>query len=162
MQALKAFWSERAPREKSILSLLAIVVGAGLGFVLLIEPAATGIGQLERSLPQSRSQAAALGALLGEVKDLKSRPQVATVSAQEARGAIERSLAAAGIQAARIVPLSEVDLQLRFSDVPYDTWSVWLAQTERELGARATHVLATAKATPGQVDIELSLHLAGR
>ncbi len=53
---------------------------------MLIEPAWTGIGRLERSLPQQRAQAAELDALLGEVKGLKSQPQVATVSPIRSQG----------------------------------------------------------------------------
>ena len=160
MEAFKAFWMERAPREKTVLILLALVVVIAVVILLLIEPAATGIRQLERGLPQTRTQAAQLEALLGEVKSLKAMAQVATVSAQEARGAIEKSLAAAGLKAARIVPLSDGDIQLTFSNVPYATWATWLAATERELGARTTSVVANGNTTPGNVDVELALRLA--
>ncbi len=162
MEAFKAFWQERAPREKTVLVLLALVVALALIVLLLVEPAATGIGKLERSLPQTRAQAAQLEALLSEVKSLKARAQVATVSAQEARGAIEKSLAAAGLKAARIVPLSDGDIQLTFANVPYAEWALWLAATERELGARTTSVVANGNATPGHADIELALRLARR
>lgn len=162
MDAIRAFWNEREPREKTILSLLALVVGVALVFLLLIEPAATGITRLERGLPQARAQAAQLDALLAEVKSLKARAQVATVTAQEARGAIEKSLAAAGLKASRIVPLSDGDLQLTFANVPYAAWATWVATTERELGARTTSVVAAGNATPGNVDVELALRLARR
>lgn len=162
MDAIKAFWSERAPRERTILALLALVVGVALVFLMLVEPAATGIARLERGLPQARAQAAQLDALLAEVKSLKARAQVATVSAQEARGGIEKSLAAAGLKASRIVPLSDGDIQLTFANVPYATWATWVATTERELGARTTSVVANGNATPGSVDVELALRLARR
>ncbi len=162
MDAFKAFWQERAPREKMVLVLLALVVALALVVLILVEPAATGISKLERALPQTRAQAAQLDALLSEVKSLKARAQVATVSAQEARGAIEKSLAAAGLKAARIVPLSDGDIQLTFANVPYASWAVWLSATERELGARTTSVVANGNATPGNVDVELALRLARR
>lgn len=162
MNAIVQFWSERAPREKAILAAGAALVLIAVLYLLAIEPAATGIARLERALPHTRAQAAKLDALLGEVKNLKSRAQVATVSPQEARGAIEKSLAAAGLKAARIVPLADGDLQLTFANVPYATWAAWLARTERELGARATGVNATATSTPGNVDVELALRLARR
>lgn len=162
MDAIKAFWIERVPREKMILALLALLVGVALIFVMLIEPAATGITRLERGLPQARTQAAQLDALLAEVKSLKSKAQVATVSAQEARGAIEKSLAAAGLKATRIVPLSDGDIQLTFTNVSYANWATWLATTERELGARTTSVVAVGHATLGNVDVELALRLARR
>ncbi|HSQ09295.1 MAG TPA: type II secretion system protein M [Burkholderiaceae bacterium] len=161
MDALKQFWAERAPRERAILGFGASVVLIAVLYLMLIEPAWTGIGRLERSLPQQRSLAAELDALLGEVRGLKSQPQVATVSPSEVRGAIETSLTRAGMKAARIVPLSDGDIQLTFANVPYGTWAAWLAGIERELGARTTSVVITGKdATPGNVDAELALRLA--
>lgn len=161
METLRRFWAERAPRERSILlaggSMLVLVIV----YLLLIEPAWTGIGRLERSLPQQRASAAELDALLGEVKALKSRPQVATMSASDARGALDASLAKAGIKASRVVPLADGDVQLTFSNVPYGSWAPWLAGIERELGARANAVTVTGRdATPGNVDVEIALRLA--
>ena len=161
MEALKQFWIERAARERAILGFGAGVVLIAVLYLMLIEPAWTGIGRLERSLPQQRSLAAELDALLGEVRGLKSQPQVATVSPSEVRGAIETSLTRAGMKATRIVPLSDGDIQLTFANVPYGTWAAWLAGIERELGARTTSVVITGKdATPGNVDAELALRLA--
>jgi len=161
MEALKQFWIERAPRERAILGVGAGVVLIAVLYLVLIEPAWTGIGRLERSLPQQRSLAAELDALLGEVRGLKSQPQVATVSPSEVRGAIETSLTRAGMKATRIVPLSDGDIQLTFANVPYGTWAAWLAGIERELGARTTSVVITGKdGTPGNVDAELALRLA--
>ena len=161
MEALRLFWAERMPRERAILlagggALLAVIV-----FLLLIEPAFKGIGRLERSLPQQRAGAAELEALLSEVKSMRARPQVASVSSTEVRAAVESSLGRAGIKASRVVPLSDGDLQLTFSDVPYGSWAPWLAGIERELGARATSVTVNARdKTPGNVDVELALRLA--
>lgn len=160
MDALLQFWSERAPREKSILLGGAAVVLAAIVYLLLVEPAATGIARLERGLPQARAQAAKLESLLGEVRSLRGRPQVATLSAQETRAAVEKSLAAAGLKAARVVPLSDGDLQLTFGNVSFAAWAAWLAGAERELGAKATSVTANATGTPGNVDVELALRLA--
>jgi general secretion pathway protein M len=161
MDALKQFWAERAPRERAILlaggGLLVLVVL----YLLLIEPAWTGIGRLERSLPRQRAEAAELDALLAEVKTMKARPAVATMSATDARSALESSLAKAGLKATRIVPLSDGDVQLTFADVPVGRWAPWLANAERELGARATAVTITGReAAPGNVDVDLALRLA--
>jgi general secretion pathway protein M len=160
MDGLLQFWAERSPREKSVLLLAAAIVAGAIVFLLAIEPAATGTSRLQNTLPRSRDQAAKLDALLAEVKSLRSRAQVATLSPQESRTAVEKSLAGAGIKAARVVPLSDGDLQLTFANVPYAAWSVWLAGVERELGGRATSVTATATSTPGNVDVEVALRLA--
>lgn len=160
MDGLLQLWAERSPREKSILLAGAAVIVAALLYWLAIEPAFMGINRLERGLPQARAQAAKLDALLAEVKNLRSRAQVATLSPQESRTAVEKSLAGAGLKASRVVPLSDGDLQLTFANVPYAAWSVWLTAVERELGGRATNVTATATGTPGNVDVELALRLA--
>ncbi len=161
MEALKQFWSERAPRERSILLLGGILLVGVILYLIAIEPAWTGIARLEKSLPQQRANAAELEALLAEVKALKGRPAVATMTAADSRSALESSLTKAGIKAARIVPLSDGDVQLTFSDVPVSKWAPWLANVERELGARSTAVTVTGRdAAPGNVDVELALRLA--
>jgi general secretion pathway protein M len=161
MDALRQFWAERAPRERSILAAGGALLALVLVYWLLIEPAWTGITRLERSLPQLRANAAELESLLSEVRALRARAGVANVSAAEARGAIDASLARSGVKAARVVPLSDGDMQLTFSDVSFGHWAPWLAGIERELGARATAVTVTGRdATPGNVDVELALRLA--
>ena len=160
MDGLLQFWAERSPREKSVLLVLGTVILAAIVYLVTIEPAATGITRLERGLPQTRAQAAKLDALLAEVKSLRGRAQVATLSPQETRAAVDKSLAGAGLKAARVVPLSDGDLQLTFANVPFAAWAMWLASVERELGGRATSVTATATGTPGNVDVELALRLA--
>ena len=161
MEALKQFWAERAPRERSILLIGGVLLVAVIAYLIAIEPAWTGIARLEKSLPQQRANAAELEALLAEVKALKGRPAVATMSATDARGALESSLAKAGMKATSVVPLSDGDVQLTFADVPISKWAPWLAGIERELGARATAVTVTGRdAAPGNVDVELALRLA--
>ena len=161
--ALRNFLLERAPRERMILAAGVGLLLLAVTYLLLIEPAWQGIARLERTLPQARAKAAELDALPNEVRSLKTRPQVATVSASEARGALEASLKRAGLKAARIVPLSDGDIQLTFANVPYGTWAAWLANSERELGARTMAVTVTGKDAPaGNVDAELALRLARR
>jgi general secretion pathway protein M len=160
MDAIKAFWAERLPRERLVLMLLAGVLGAALTYLMLIEPAAAGIPRLERQLPARRMEAVQLDQLMAEVNNLKSRPQVATIAPSEARSALEASIGKAGLKASRIVPLADGDLQVTFVDVSYAKWSTWLAGAERELGARASNVNARANKTPGNADIEVALRLA--
>lgn len=160
MEALRNFWSQRAPRERMVLGAAGIVLLGAAIFLLLVEPAAVGIPRLERQLPVMRTQAERLDRLLAEVASLKARPQSAVLPPAEARAALERSLEAAGLKASRIVPLADGELQLTFANVSYAAWSTWLAGAERELGARAGVVTARATGTPGMADIEMSLRLA--
>jgi type II secretory pathway component PulM len=156
LETLRQLWREREPRERVALAAGLFLAGAALLY-LLIEPASSSIAQLRRSLPNTRAQSAQLQALLSEVRELKSRPPVAAGLATDAPAAIEQSLAAAGLKAARIVPLANGALQLTFADVPYATWSVWLAGAERELGMRAIAVTVKATAAAGNADVDLAL-----
>jgi general secretion pathway protein M len=156
LAALRQFWSERESREQAMLATGAFLVGAVLLY-LMIEPAFSAIGKLQRSLPNARDQSAQLEALLSEVRALKSRPAVAGASGADTPAAIEQSLAAAGLKAARVVPLADGALQLTFANVPYAAWSVWLASAERELGMHAIAVTVKATATAGNVDVDLAL-----
>jgi general secretion pathway protein M len=162
VDALRSFWSQRAPRERVALGAAAAVLLLAIVYLLLIEPAATGIPRLERSLPAARTQAEQLDRLLAEVASLKAQPQVALMPAAEARAALERSLEGAGLKAGRITPLADGDLQITFAGVPYAAWSAWLSGVERELGAKAGTVVARATDAPGAADIEMTLRLARR
>ena len=157
LEPLRQFWSAREPRERVALGSGAALVGAVLLYLLLIDPAFSGIARLQRSLPSARAQSAQLEALLTEVRALKARPAVASADGADAPTAIQQSLAAAGLKAQRVVPLADGGLQLTFANVPYAAWSVWLAGAERELGMHAVSVTVKATATAGNADVDLSL-----
>jgi len=156
---LLQFWSERAPRERLILATGTVLLALIVLYLLLVEPAASGIRQLQRSLPQTRAQAAQLEALVAEAKSLRSLPPVAAPGAVDARSSLDKSLESAGLKAARNAPLANGDLRLTFVNVPFGKWTTWLAASERSLGVHAVAVHVKASATPGNADIELSLHV---
>ena len=156
LEQLRQFWSEREPRERAVLA-AGVLLAAGALLYSLVEPAFASIAGLQRSLPSARAQAAQLDALLAEARALKARPAVASSGGADAPAAVERSLAGAGLKAARVVPLSNGALQMTFSNIPYATWSVWLANAEREFGMHAVAVTVKATATPGNADVELAL-----
>jgi general secretion pathway protein M len=157
MDALRSFWSERAPRERAWLAVGGLVVAAALIYLLLIEPAWQGTRKLERSLPATRAQSAELAALLAQARELRERPQSALPAAGDARAALEASLKRAGLKPARLTVGAEGDLQLAFAKVDYASWSRWLAEAERENGLRVLAVNATAVPPAGAADIELTL-----
>jgi len=156
---LQQFWSERAPRERRILTLGAIFLAVLAFYFTLIAPAASGIARLQRLLPQTGIQAAELEALVAEAKSLRAAPPVGAPGTADARAAIGTSLEAAGLQAAHTVPLPNGDLRLSFVNVPYSKWATWLASAEKTLGVHAVAVTVKAAAAPGNTDIELSLRM---
>jgi general secretion pathway protein M len=157
--ALEAFWSERAPRERRILVAAAVLIALAIVYLICIEPAARGVAKLQRALPQARHQAAQLDALLAEARTLRKAPVSATPAAGDARGAVLKSLEAAGLQPAHADPLPNGDMRLSFANVAYGKWTAWLATAEQTLGVQTTAVHLKASGTPGNADIELSLRL---
>ena len=159
LQQFRQFWSERAPRERRILTLGGLFLAALILYFVLIAPAVSGIDRLQRLLPQTRAQAAELEALVAEAKNLRSMPPVGAPGMADARAAVGTSLASAGLQAAHNVPAPNGDLHLSFVDIPYSKWVTWLASSEKTLGVHAVTVTVKAAATPGNTDIELTLRL---
>jgi general secretion pathway protein M len=153
------YWSERAPRERRLLSLGALFLVLLALYFILVGPAVSGIDRLQRLLPQTRAQAAELEALVAEAKNLRGLAPAAASGSADTRAAVGTSLEAAGLPAAHNVPQGNGDLHLSFVNVPYYKWATWLATTERTLGVHAVAVSVKATATPGNTDIELSLRL---
>lgn len=153
------YWSERAPRERRLLTAGAAFLLLVVFYLVLVDPAASGIRRLERLLPQTHAQAEELEALVAEAKSLRSAAPAAAPGAADARAAVASSLDAAGLKAAHTVPLANGDMRLSFVDVPFAKWASWLATAERTLGVHAVTVTAKATASPGNADVELSLHL---
>jgi general secretion pathway protein M len=156
---LQQYWSERAPRERRLLTVGAGFLGVVVLYLLLVDPAASGIRRLERLLPQTRAQAEELESLASEAKSLRSAAPAAAPGSADARSAIGTTLEAAGLKSAHSVPLANGDVHLSFLDVPFAKWASWLATAERTLGVHTVSVTAKATATPGNADIEVSLHL---
>jgi len=153
------FWSERAPRERRILTLGGAFLALLVLYLVFIDPAVSGVARLQRLLPQTRAQAAQLEALVAEAKDLRKIPPAAAPGAADARASVDKSLESAGLQAAHKDAAANGDLRFTFVNVPYAKWTIWLAATERTLGVHAVSVRVKANSTAGNADIELSLRL---
>lgn len=155
----RQYWSERSARERRVLRLGASFLAIVVAYLLLVDPALSGITRLQRLLPQTRLQAGELEALVVEAKRLRALPPVAAPGAADARTALYASLDSAGLAATRNAPLPNGDVRLNFTNVPYARWASWLASAERTLGVHAVSVGVKATATPGNTDVELALRL---
>jgi type II secretory pathway component PulM len=157
LDALHRYWDECEPRERALLLCGISFAGVALMVLVAIWPAFGAISNLRRALPHTRAQSAQLEALLSEVRALRSQPAVAVGA--DAPAALEESLAASGLKTERVLPLPDGTLQLTFADVPYATWSIWLAAAERTVAMRSMTVTAKATSTPGNADVALAIRL---
>lgn len=156
---LSQLWSARSPRERQILVAGGVFFAALVLYLLLVEPAASGIVRLQRLLPQTRAQAARLEALVAEARSLRTMAPVATPEATDARSAVDKSLRDAGLKSAHSTVLSNGDLHISFVNVAYGRWTTWLFAAEHTLSVHAVAVSVKASDTAGNADIELSLRL---
>ncbi len=156
---LRQFWAARSLRERNALLAGGAALGLLLLYLILIEPAASGVARLHRMLPQARSQAVQLEAVLAESKSLRKLAPAATSAIGDVRALVDSSVESAGLKAAHGATQAAGELRLRFVEAPYARWAIWLASAERTLGVHAVAVQARAGATAGNADIDLTLRL---
>lgn len=158
-QAAARFWAERNAGERRTLAAGGVVLALIAGYLVLVQPAMDGLGRLRRELPQLQARAAQVDALVVQARHLRELPAAAVPATADARAALDHSLAAAGLRPVHRAQTGTDMLQLRFHDVPYANWTIWLAHAQSALKVRAVAVTATALTTPGNADIDCTLRL---
>jgi general secretion pathway protein M len=153
------YWSHRNPREQAIIGFGAFALVLLAVYFICVDPAASGVSRLRGTLPNARTQAAQLDALIAEARGLRALPQAALPAAAEPRSALDKSLVTAGLSAAHRETTSNGDMHFTFVNVPYGKWTSWLATAERGIGVHPVTVEVKAAGTPGNANIELSLRL---
>lgn len=109
---LAAFWQERNPRERNILTVGAAFLLLALVYLLFINPALSGRAQLEKSLPQLRQQSAELQALARQATELNAAST--TPAAPVTKESIEADLARRNIKPQSVLvsgDMIKLDLQ---------------------------------------------------
>ncbi len=155
-------WRMLAARERRMVAGAAAVVLLALVHQLLFEPAWRGRARLQSELPQMRAQLAQMTALAGEARQLGSGPR-ASETPQALRGALQQSVAAAGLaDGLTQLALNGELFDLRFAAVPYAVWLSWLDNTLRETRLRVADLTVSRDATPGMVSVRLVLEAPRR
>lgn len=91
-QSLAEFWIARDARERAMFAVAAVAVALSLFYALLIDPALTGRGQLNKNLPELRRQVAQLQELAKEAATFsgKSAPPATATSEESIKTALVR------------------------------------------------------------------------
>jgi type II secretory pathway component PulM len=100
-------------------------------------------------------------ALAQEAKSLKSRG-VAAESVGAARAALERSLARANLDGARVAALDERRIAVSATGVPVAQWLAWAEEAARESRLRIATVRLSRGSVRAIVDAEAVFELAAR
>lgn len=152
---LRGAWESRAPRERVILAVLAVVLGVALT-VWLVQSAMQARVQLRASVTTLRTQAARLDQQAIEVGRLRAAPAI-SVSQTDLRTLVQTQAGAAGLARAltRIDTPDADQVMVVFGPVAFADWLNWVA------GLKAQHVRLAAcrieTSTPGLVSVTATL-----
>lgn len=164
MVNLKKIWLGRQPRERLMLSAGMALLVLVIAYLVLWQPAARGIRQLQTELPMLRTQNATMQLMAQEVSRLRGGSNAsASLPPAERLNAVRQSLERAGLKSAAVELAGENRVRIRIDDVDYGSWANWLANAEGELGTRAASAIITTLNTTagtGHVRVELLLDFA--
>jgi general secretion pathway protein M len=151
----QAFWQERTEQERRMLTIGGAVLGLGLFYGVLIDPALEGRAKLRKELPQQRQQAAELQALGRTAMELKARPPIQANRLNS--DTLNASLAANGLKAQSLAVTGDY-VKLELKGVPFAAVAAWLDTQRRTDAVAVQDASITATPTPGMVDANMTLH----
>jgi len=153
---LRKAWESREPRERAIIAVLGLVLGAAL-YVWLVQSAGRARAQLQTSVTALRAQAARLEQQAAEFERLRTAP-AATVSPTDLRALVEARAGAAGLSRALVrIDAPDADqVVVVFGAMAFADWLNWIA------GLKSQHVrLDTCRiealSAPGLVSVTATL-----
>lgn len=139
-----------APRERRLVTGAAVLLGAVVVFVGLIEPPLNTVRKLQAELPALRTQAATVADLTAQARSLRQRsatPAAALPTTAELGASLER----AGLPPAVWTlgpPESGAGVQLALNQAPSSTLLRWLDGAGRDWGLATHKVELTRAANP--------------
>jgi general secretion pathway protein M len=152
--AAAAWWGARTEQEQRMLTIGGIVVGLGLVYGILIDPALTGREKLQKELPQLNQQVAELQALAGEATQLAAQTPVQPQPLS--KDGVAARLQAMGLTTQNLAVTGEY-IRVEFKGVPFAGLVSWLDAMRREQRVSVQEGHVTAQGPAGQVDANLTL-----
>lgn len=135
-ERLRAWWSQREPRERKLLQAGGLAVALALVWLIGIKPALGAIEQADKRLPQLQATALKVDAVIREAQALR-RGQSGSIPAEELTPALQSSLQRAG--------LSEL-ATLREAEASMDGARQWEVLLENASAGRVIEWLADVPA----------------
>lgn len=153
--ALRKLWRSRAPRERMVIAVLAVVVAAA-AYVWLLQSAGQGRAKLTASVAALRTQAALLDQQAAEYARLRAAP--AAAAASDLRTLVQARADAARLSGAltRIEAADPDHVRVTFGAVSYADWLGWVAALQAQ-HVRLEAARIEALAAPGLVSVTASL-----
>ena len=153
---LHTLWKSRAPRERAIIAVLAVILGAAL-YLWLLQSAERARLPLRTSVTALRLQAARLDQQALEFGHLRAAPS-ATASPTNLRTLVEARVAEAGLSQALVrVDAPDADhVVVVLGAVPFADWLNWIAGLKAQQ-VRVDTCRIEALSAPGMVSVTATL-----
>ena len=153
---LRTLWHSRAPRERVVIAVLAVLAGVA-SYAWLVQAADRAHTRLRASVPALRAQAARLEQQAGDLERLRSAPPAAA-SKTDLRTLVQAQAGAAGLSRAlvRIDAPDANQVVVVFGAVAFADWLNWVAGlTAQQVRLEVCRVEALS--TPGLVSVTATL-----
>ncbi|MFJ3465624.1 type II secretion system protein GspM [Achromobacter spanius] len=136
-----------APRERRLVTGAALLLGAAIVFVTLIEPALNTVRKLQAELPGLRAQAATVADLTAQASALRQR-SAAPAGAMPSTAELAASLERAGLPAGQwtLADSEAGGVALSLDQAPSSALMRWLDGAGRDWGLAISHVDLTRAA----------------
>ena len=160
-ERLRQVWQARAPRERMIIAVLAVIVVGAL-YASLLYAANRARPQLRASVLSLRADAAGLEQYAGEIERLRTAP-TPTASQTDLRTLIQAQAGSAGLASTLVrIDAPEANrVQVVFGAVPFPDWLNWVvALNSQNIRLETCRVEALSK--PGLVSVTATFVRAGR
>ena len=153
---LRTLWQSRAPRERVVIAVLAVVVCVA-SYIWLVQAADQAHTRLRASVPALRAQAARLEQQAAELERLRSAPPP-SASTTDLRTLVQAQANAAGLSGAlgRIDAPDTNQVIVVFGAVAFADWLNWIASL-RSQQVRLDACRIEALSTPGLVSVTATL-----
>lgn len=153
---LREAWNSRAPRERVVVVILALTLGAAL-YGWLVHSGGQAHRRLQASVATLRAQAAGLELQAVELERLRAA-QLLPASPTDMRVLVEAHIEEAGLSRA----LTKIDapdpsqVVVAFGPVEFATWLAWIANLEAQ-HVRLSSCRIEAQSAPGMVSVTATL-----
>lgn len=147
-------WNKRELGERRILIGVAIIVIASLLYLFAIQPAMTGIKDLENSTPALKLQAATMTSMASQYSEL-SKTMAENVP-QITRETVESTLSRRNIKTQSLTVSNDI-VRFQVNVVAYSNLMEWILEMQKAARLTVDEIKLTSLTEPGQVGAVVSL-----
>jgi len=148
------FWMARTEQERKFLAVGSVVLGLGLFYGVLLDPALTGRARLATELPLKRQQAAEMQSLAREAVALRGQTSVAPPAMT--RESLAASMAAQGLGSPTVNITGEY-AKVQLTNVPFAAVVTWLEAARMDSRIAVQDANFVAQDVAGMVNGNITL-----